>query len=162
MRSVAKESPPGPATARPDTAIPSPGEAIRPPRDYAIGPLGSPGDHVESYRAAVDYCRALAAGTLAADAFHRDGAASAAMLKTELSVLGPGIESRVGSPATPQAGSVSYLVRFLGAESSLSGEIQLRVDDAGHWLVDALFLDYPSPLSADGASFDPLVYKRFL
>jgi hypothetical protein len=157
MRSVAKETAPAAAAVRPDTAIPSYGEAVRLPRDYAVGQLGSGGVHAEAYQAALAFCRDLAAGKLGPDAFQVDGAAAAATLAAEIAVLGATVEPRVGGPATPNPDSVAYLVRFIGSASARSGEIQLRKDDAGRWLVDALTLDYP-----EEAVFDPLAYKRFL
>jgi hypothetical protein len=52
------------------------------------------------------------------------------------------------------------LIRLVGKENSLTGEIMLSPGEGGSWLLESLTLGAEETGVSSG--FDPLTYKRFL
>ena len=146
------------------------GEEPRFPQDYVIGVLGRCDASEESYR----YARLLVAG-LAAGNGNTEGVqfSEQKRLSVVQGITGLGTRSwRVGGGRVEPDGSVSYLIRFLGRERSITGELYLRKEEAANpeeensifWRVDDVLLESPRPL-AEGkfgpGGTDMTAYERF-
>lgn len=162
MRSLAKEEIRNqPLSGRADLSIPTGSESPRLPRDYLIGQLGAEDGKAAPYREAAAILEELASGKTAGRRFTKNGEAGLSEIVERLSSLGSAASVRIGSPVPEGDGGVSYLIRFVGKDASLSGELRLEPSENGSWLVDFIALDFDE--AAVGASgFDPLSYKRFL
>ncbi len=161
LRTLPKEDIRNAPPARAGLSAPGASEAPRPPRDYAIGALG-PGDgNPAPYREAVSVLKELASGRSIGDRLTGNGSVGLSDILARLSSLGGAVAVRVGSPLPEGAGAVSFLVRLIGREASLSGEIRMVSGADGRWLVDFLALDSDDS-DAGAPGFDPLTYKRFL
>ncbi|MDR1930473.1 MAG: hypothetical protein LBQ44_07580 [Treponema sp.] len=149
------------------------GEAPRFPRDYVIGELGQGEAPEEAYQ----YARSIAAALMGG------GAVSVSIPEEELNrsreavaALGPRA-FRIGGGRYEADGSVSFLIRFLGREQALSGEIYLRtvnqdMEDAEagieapqyRWQAEDILLEEAAPLLKGvygPGSADMTVYEKF-
>lgn len=166
MRSMEKkEAPPRPVSDRADLLIPGGGETPRLPRDYAIGALGAGSARAEPYRFALETLSLIASGKSALDRFTRSGARESSAELKKAAAVGENPSIRLGSPADEGEGGVSYLVRFVGKDSSAGGEIHLVPGKEGSWQIDSLLLDAETSgagTEREPSDFDPLIYKRFL
>jgi hypothetical protein len=136
-------------------------ETPRYPEDLVIGVLGQGETPEGAYQTARNILSALAAG-------RRD----APVLANSLSIISEdhfqGIRSirpksyRLGSGRTEPDGCVSFLVRFIGNDESISGELFARQEE-GRWLLDDLILEEKRPLSEirDSYRYDFSPYERF-
>ncbi|MDR2211954.1 MAG: hypothetical protein LBO65_10910 [Spirochaetaceae bacterium] len=156
-----------PATLPRELLRPQYGEEPRFPRDYVIGELGQ-GDAPEgSYQAARRFLADLvsAQGRTAALPEHR----RTAVMEP---IAGLGIRAwRIGGGRMENDGSISFLVRFLGREKGITGELYLRQEEAAtsgetapRWTVDDILLEAPRSLaegkySPGAAEMTP--YERF-
>jgi len=154
-----------------DLLRPQYGEEPRFPTDYVIGELGRCDASEESYQLARRLMVSLVSGSGKTEqlVFPEQKRLSA------LEGLRPlGVRSwRIGGGRVEPDGSVSYLVRFLGRERSVTGELFLRREEAADaeevetsaaWRVDDLLLESPRSLaegkySPGGADMTP--YERF-
>jgi hypothetical protein len=153
-----------------DVLRPQYGEEPRFPTDYVIGELGRCDASEESYQLAMRLMVSLVSGSgkTAQLVFPEQKRLSA------LEGLRPlGLRSwRIGGGRVEPDGSVSYLVRFLGRERSITGELFLRREEAAAggeetgavWQLDDLLLESPRSLaegkySPGGADMTP--YERF-
>jgi len=103
------------------------GEAPRYAVDTVIGPLGRGEAPADAYTFARKIAENLIAGTATAANIN---AASAEMLKTYTGVLeeiGPR-NFRLGGGRTENDGSVSFLIRFIGRELAITGELYVRLE----------------------------------
>ena len=151
-----------------------PGELLRPrhgeaphfPRDYVIGSLGRCDASEEPYH----YARILTAG-LAAGNGKTEGVEflEQKRLAVVQGILGLDVRSwRVGGGREEPDGSISFLIRFLGREKSIAGELYLKKDETGDnavfWVVDDIQLEPPRGLTegkySPGAA-DIAAYERF-
>ncbi|MDR2493795.1 MAG: hypothetical protein LBD24_01095 [Spirochaetaceae bacterium] len=139
---------------------PQRGEAPRYPRDTVIGVLGSGEAPEEAYRFAL----AVLNGVLVKDAGARAlGAADPAFLEDLFTTLEPvnPRKFRIGGGREEPDGSVSFLVRFVGREQWVAGELYLRFTD-DLWRVDDLILEEPHDTgTAPSYTFDFSPYERF-
>jgi hypothetical protein len=140
------------------------GEAPRFPEDYWIGELGRGEAGEEAYRFARQSVDAIAG---------RNSGQMPEHIKSSLESL-TGLEIRnvrIGGGRIEADGSVSFLVRFLGREEAVTGEIFLRrqeqdpenTETAG-WYLDDLILDQRRPLGENRygpESGDLTPYERF-
>jgi hypothetical protein len=135
---------------------------MRLPQDFVIGKIGDEGIEPNAYRFAVDFLSSVAKSEEVAQSYTDRGLQEAKAIGPLLAPLLP-VSIRVGSGTAEGEGGVSFLVRFVGKERSVSGELHL-VRSSSTWLVDELILDEPvSDYGEDGAArFDPFTYTRFL
>lgn len=177
MKSLLNPTPP-PRGGNIDAFVPSGGEGVRYPRDYQIGELGPGSADRGAYTLALAVASAAAEGkgvtrfylggeapppeasTTGPAAPPRTGAEEAAEVAQVIAALGGTPRFRVGGAEVEADASVSFLLRFFTDKLSASGELQLRRDSQGAWGVLTFVLDPPE--SADGRTFDPLTYTRFL
>ena len=137
------------------------------PRDYVIGTLGRCDAPEESYR----YARLIAAG-LAAGNGKVEGVQFSEQKRFSVVQVIAGLGTRrwrVGGGRVEPDGSVSFLIRFLGREKSITGELYLRKEESNSengivWHVDDILLENPRQLSdgkfgPGGADLTP--YERF-
>lgn len=150
-----------PLSVRAELAAPSSAESPRPPRDYLIGILGAEGGSGAPYLAAASFLNDFSDEHPVERHLTRSGSVGFSDTRERLSLLGGAISVRVGSPASEGDGAVSYLIRLVGKDASLSGEIRMVSGSDGTWLVDFLALDLDDPLGGP-SGFDPLSYNRFL
>jgi hypothetical protein len=159
----------------PETLLrPQYGETPQFPLDYAIGELGRGDAPEEAYQSA----RFLSAGL-----FRGDSSARGAVpeddwnrIQESISALGPRI-FRIGGGRTEADGSVSFLIRFIGREQAIKGELYLRRVNSGQeaadaetgapsyvWQAEDLLLEEPALLTMGKygpGSQDMTVYERF-
>jgi hypothetical protein len=140
------------------------GESPRFPEDYWIGELGRGDAGEEAYRFARQFVESLAAGKTEQAPAH---------IKTSLEALADfEIRNvRIGGGRIEADGSVSFLVRFLGREEAVTGEIFFRQQEQNTesaeteaWYPDDLVLDQKRPLgeSRHGPGSEDLTpYERF-
>jgi len=123
------------------------GEALRYAVDTVIGPLG----RGEAPSAAYTFARRIAEN-LIAGTIGNINAASAEMLENYKGVvaeIGPR-NFRLGGGRTENDGSVSFLIRFIGRELAITGELYVRLDETrdeenkvvrSAWILEELILE---------------------
>jgi len=139
------------------------GEAPRLPRDMVIGSLGQGSAPEEVYLFANDVLSALLRNSRTAPAVGGSLRVLSQELFEEIAAFQPR-SYRIGGGRTEADGSVSFIVRFISREESLSGELFLRqVDETSNWFVDDLIFENARPLSEirDTYRFDFSPYERF-
>ena len=110
----------------PDTLLrPEKGETPRYPKDVVIGELGQGESPEEAYSLAKNILSALTAGTGDAPVLAGYNSILTESLREEINSL-ESTRYRIGGGRVEADGSVSFLVRFLGPEESISGELFLR------------------------------------
>ena len=107
------------------------GEEPRFPQDFVIGTLGRGNASEESYRYALLLTGGLAAGNGIVQGVHFPEQKRLSIVQN-LSGLGMVRSWRVGGGRIEPDGSVSFLIRFLGRERSITGELYLRQAPAAH------------------------------
>jgi hypothetical protein len=113
-----------PSALPPDILRPQYEEEARFPRDYVIGRLGRGDAGEESYQAAKRIMAGLVSENAASTLVDLPGGKRAAVLDN-IRALGPRVW-RIGGGRNEPDGSVSFLIRFLGREQSITGELYLR------------------------------------
>jgi len=151
---------------------PQRGEMPRYPQDFVIGELGRGQASEEAYRFARNLLAALAAGNSAAPVF---ALTPPALIGSHIEEL-RGIEPRtfrLGGGRAEVDGNVSFLVRFVGREESITGELFIRLqappengsppEEPGRWLLDELILEERRTLTdiRDSYRFVFSPYERF-
>ncbi|MDR2397390.1 MAG: hypothetical protein LBD74_01365 [Spirochaetaceae bacterium] len=118
---------------------PQRGEAPRYPQDTIIGPLGRGEAQESAYAFAVEALKALVRNTQnTAVVQGLDGEKAA-----EYQEVLQGIKAhtfRIGSGRKEADGSTSFVVRFVGRDQWISGELYLYVEE-GAWKVEELILE---------------------
>jgi hypothetical protein len=140
---------------------PQRGEAFRYPQDTVIGPLGQ-GDAPEE---AFLFARNFLQGLLSQDREARAFADTDADFLSELFGLLKPIEPRrfrLGGGREEPDGSVSFLVRFIGREQWVAGELYLQFGE-DHWKLNDIVLEEPRDAVTGGQEyrFDFSPYERF-
>lgn len=152
---------------------PQRGESPRYPQDLIIGSLARGNVSDGARLAAGQALAALVAGNRNAAVFSRFSAASRNELFSAVAVAEPR-KYRVGEGREEADGSYSFLVRFMGRERGIAGELYIRfepppeADSAagtagnGAWLVDDLLLDEQRPLGEflEESVYDLPPYER--
>lgn len=160
----------GTSSLPPELRRPRHGEEPRFPQDYVIGRLGRCDAPEESYRQARLLTASIAAGNGKTEEVFFPEQKRLSALE---SLSGIGTRNwRVGGGKIEPDGSVSFLIRFLGREKSITGELYLRRDESAAkrgeenpaWQVDDVLLENPRSLaegkfSPGGADMAP--YERF-
>ena len=118
---------------------PARGEAPRYPIDTVIGELGRGKASQEAYFFADSLCE----GLLSIDMGHSAIASITSSLRETFLTLLNAIEPsyyRIGGGREEVDGAVSFLVRFVGRDQAISGELYIR-RVSGNWTFDELLLD---------------------
>jgi hypothetical protein len=116
-----------------------------------IGDLGQGAVEDGAYRAATRLLTALMAKDREASIL---AALDASFLDEILDALEP-LEARkfrLGGGRNEEDGSVSFLIRFIGSEQWISGELYFRFDHET-WLVDDLILEQAKTFSTDDTGY---------
>jgi len=104
---------------------PAKGEAPRYPTDMVIGALGRGLTSEDAYLFASSAARALVTGNMNANAFLGVDSILLENYLAKLNAVTP-TGYRLGGGKEQADGSISYFVRFLGKELSLTGELYIR------------------------------------
>ena len=146
---------------------PARGEAPRFPQDLVIGEMANGDASDEALLFARNLLSALTAGSTNAALPEEAGSVITESLREEINSIEPGTY-RLGSGKIEPDGCVSFLVRFLGREESITGELFIRQrnkpDSAEErWLLDDLILEEKRALAEirDSYRFDFSPYERF-
>ena len=153
---------------------PEQGEALRYPTDVVIGDLGQGKSPEKAYQFARELLVILLTGSKDAEIVKGAPSVLTEELLAEIKSLGPR-SYRLGGGRIEADGSVSFMVRFLGSEASITGELYLRQaerpaqpDDAvsagdEKWFLDDLILEEKRELSEirDSYRYDFSPYERF-
>ena len=148
-------------------------ESPRYPKDVVIGELGQGESPAEAYQFARELLSALVSGSQDAQILSDSSSIITESLREQIMSLEPR-SYRIGGGRTEPDGSVSFLVRFLGVEESITGELFLRraespeVNDApdtadAQWSLDDLVLEEKRDLAEikDSYRYDFSPYERF-
>jgi hypothetical protein len=149
---------------------PERGEAPRYPNDLVIGELGRGGSPEGAYYFAISLLSALTAGNRGDSVFADSGLLLSENLFEEIR----GIRARnyrLGGGRIEADGCVSFLVRFIGPEESITGELFIRRAEAEEddgsgvekWLHDDLILENKRALNeiTDNYRYNFSPYERF-
>ena len=149
---------------------PEPGEAPRYPKDLVIGELGQGDVSDGAYLFARNIISAVTEGRRDAQIFENSGNIIAESIFDEVEILNPK-SYRLGGGRTEVDGCVSFLVRIIGPQESITGELFVRwaeadeaeVSGTGSWLLDDLILEEKRVLAdiRDSYRYDFSPYERF-
>ena len=150
---------------------PQRGEMPRIPQDFVIGELGQGQAPEDAYRFARSLAAALTAGNSAAPVFSGAPPALIGSHLQEIGGIGPQ-SYRLGGGRVEVDGNISFLIRFLGREESITGELFIYRRTAGEdaaaeapaqWLLDDLILEERRTLTEirDRYRFIFSPYERF-
>lgn len=168
------------ARSIPDALLrPERGEAPRYPKDVVIGELGQGKSPGEAYLLAKKILSVLTAGTKDAPLVAEYRTILTESLREEINNIEPR-NYRIGGGRVEADGSISFLVRFIGPEESISGELFLRREEIkkesipeeneaepsseeGKWFLDDLVLEEKRALTEirDSYRYDFSPYERF-
>jgi len=155
------------------------GEAPRYPTDVVIGALGQGNSPAGAYQYARNLCAVLLSGNKDTEIIKESGSVLTESMLEELSGINPRTY-RLGGGRIEADGCVSFMVRFLGAGESITGELYLRQADSpansddtvsaetgeggeGKWILDDLILEDKRELTEirDSYRYDFSPYERF-
>ena len=129
--------------------MPQRGEAPRHPHDVIIGALGR-GDAVAgAYTFAQNFLNAVISADRESPIFSGVRPSLIQDIFSTLATVAPQ-RFRIGSGREEVDGSTSFIVRFIGRETWVTGELYVRFDEeSGAWGLDDLILDDPHDPSSD-------------
>ena len=135
---------------------PDRGEAPRYPIDVVIGSLGRGSAPEGAYNYALNLLSAMVAGNTA-----NAGQVLTREIMGEVTSLRPR-SYRLGGGRTEADGFVSFLIRLLSQNESITGELFIRLEEDG-WILDGIILEDRQDISSiqGGARFDFSPYERF-
>ena len=158
---------------------PDRGEALRYPRDMVIGELGQGESPDGAYLFARELLSILTLGYKEAEIIRDSPSLLTESLLEEIDSIGPR-NYRIGGGRIEADGSVSFIVRFIGSEESITGELYIRqegnpviqsedeiaytnVPGGEKWLLDDLVLEEKRALTEikDSYRYDFSPYERF-
>ena len=144
-----------------DLRRPRRGEAPRYPQDMTIGDLGAGEAPEGAYAFSRELLAALTAENRNAPVLSKLGGALLDELFSKLKPINPR-QYRIGGGREENDGSISFLVRFLGREQGITGELFLRGGE-GQWVLDDLLLEAPVDLMVEREQYryDFSPYERF-
>jgi hypothetical protein len=154
---------------------PGRGEAPRYPIDTVIGELGQGKASASAYAYANTVISALFSGRIDHPAFSSLSADMQTSYMSALDAIGPR-SYRIGGGREEADGAVSFMVRFIGREYGITGELFIRyvtreiqngeeTETVGNWVFEELILEEAKDLeseqqeSANRYDFSP--YERF-
>ena len=147
--------------------MPEMSEAPRFPKDVVIGELGQGESPDEAYQYARELMSALMTGSTDIPIITDSPTVLTESLLEELAEIEPR-SFRLGGGRVEADGSVSFLVRILGQEESIAGELYLFMEgdldsDESSWTLDDLILEERKSLSEirDSYKYDFSPYERF-
>ena len=152
-------------------------EAPRYPEDLVIGRLGQGEAPEAAYLFALTLLQALMAGSKDSPVVASSSSVLTEAILEEIGSLQPR-SYRLGGGKIEADGNVSFLIRFVGPEESVTGELYVRqaeetsdlsvdkpVSDTGdaHWILDDFVLEEKRPLAEvrDSYRYDFSPYERF-
>ncbi|MDR1300951.1 MAG: hypothetical protein LBK43_00565 [Treponema sp.] len=156
---AAQETSPG--TSVPDALRrPQRGEAPRYPKDTVIGTLGRGAAAEEAYTLARAVLTALLRGNQDALVLQELDPQMILDYLTALEPIKPQ-KFRIGGGREEPDGSTSFLIRFVGREQWISGELYLNPEDT-QWKVEELILEEPQDIQekTETYPFDYSPYER--
>jgi hypothetical protein len=142
---------------------PERGEAPRYPKDLVIGDLGQGEVSEGAYFFARNILTAMTAGRRDAQVLTESGFSFSESIFDNIRSIRPR-DSRLGGGRNEQDGCVSFLIRIIGQQESITGEMFIRQAEAsGKWLLDDLILEEKRTLSdiRDSYRYDFSPYERF-
>ena len=150
---------------------PERGEAPRYPKDLVIGDLGQGEVSEGAYLYARNILTAITAGRRDAQVLVNSGFSFAESMFDSVRSIRPR-DSRLGGGRYEPDGCVSFLIRIIGPQESITGELFIRQADAidaldgtaeGRWLLDDLILEGKRTLAdiRDSYRYDFSPYERF-
>jgi hypothetical protein len=173
--SGAQEEVPGPELIPETLWRPQRGESPRYPRDLVIGSLARGNVSDAARLAATQTLSALVAGNKNAAVFSRFSASNRDELFSAVAAVEPR-RYRIGEGREEVDGSYSFLVRFLGRDHGIAGELYVRFEPppeadspaeepaagTGAWLLDDLLLEEQRPLgeAVEESVYDLPPYER--
>ena len=152
---VSQEPPPSGAESVSRGSIPEAllrpgrGEAPRYPIDTVIGELGSGQASEAAFRFANSICEGLLSGDKSSPLLITVNSSLRENYLSTIEIIGP-LSYRIGGGREEADGAVSFLVRFLGREHGISGELYIRYRTrvnqetgatSGSWIFEDLLLD---------------------
>jgi hypothetical protein len=139
---------------------PQRGEAPRYPKDTVIGALGRGTAAEEAYTVARVLLTALLKGNQDAPVLQEVDPQMVTDCFTMLEPIKPQ-KFRIGGGREEPDGSTSFLIRFVGREQWISGELYLRPED-DLWKVEELILEEPRDIreQTEAYPFDYSPYER--
>ena len=144
-------------------------EAPRYPRDLVIGELGQGEVSEGAYLFARNIMSAVTEGRREAQVLENSGYILAESIFNDVSNIRPR-SYRLGGGRTEADGCVSFLVRIIGQQESITGELFIRWEEAeetdvagAKWLLDDLILEEKRTLAdiRDSYRFNFSPYERF-
>jgi hypothetical protein len=141
--------------------LPLRGEAPRYPRDMVIGALGQGTAPDGAWRFANDFVSVLMAGQTSDSILANVNRGLVENFISALDTISP-LKYHLGSGRTEPDGSFSFLVRFLGRQQWIAGELYLRPEENG-WRFDDLVLEEGRNLEEgkDAYPYNFSPYERF-
>jgi len=147
---------------------PERGEAPRYPNDLVIGEMGQGDASATAYQFAKELLSALVSGSDDAPLSTIPASRLTESLLEQINNLEPQ-SYRLGSGRKEIDGDISFLVRFIGAEESITGELFImkeeteETDGEEKWTLDELILEEKRALSEirDSYRYDFSPYERF-
>ncbi|MDR1058063.1 MAG: hypothetical protein LBL43_00820 [Treponema sp.] len=136
------------------------GEFPRYPQDIVIGELGQGKAPAEAYQFARNLLSGLVQKGGGGTGSSGVGAARLDALSEELKAVEP-LKYRLGGGREEADGTVSFVVRFIGRERWISGELYLRQEE--EWELDDLILEESRDIAErqETYRFDFTPYERF-
>ena len=142
---------------------PSRGEAPHYPADIIIGDLGRGNASAAAFSFANSVAAGLVSGQAAHPALASINSTSRDNYLSSLRVIAPE-NFRVGSGRAEADGTVSFLVRFIGRDWGITGEMYIRFVSE-NWVLEELLLEEPVSRSMEHLRatnrFDFNSYERF-
>ena len=151
---------------------PQRGESPRYPVDTVIGPLGRGSVVEEAFSFSRRVAAALLEGNLESSSLSAMNKASLESLMSALEPVKP-LSYRLGGGREESDGAISYLVRFIGREQAVTGELFVRIEETTNdegavrrrWVFEDLILESPKSRASEAekpdARFDFPPYERF-
>ena len=147
---------------------PERGEAPRYPKDLVIGELGQGNANEGAYIFAQNILSAVIANRQDSTTLTQSGYSFPENFFEDVSSIRPR-SYRLGGGRVELDGCVSFVVRIIGPDASITGELFIRLADAldeetsGRWLLDDLIIENKRPLSEirDSYRYDFSPYERF-
>jgi len=118
---------------------PQRGETPRYPIDTVIGELGRGNATEAAYNFAVSICEALLAGDASAAPLSSLSTTDRNRYVSTLDLIAP-LSYRLGGGREEADGAISFLVRYIGKDQGISGELYIRFLQ-GRWIFEELLLD---------------------